>query len=44
MAYMYDGAAAAELADRVIKEFIPAFQKLANSVEEKYQGVLEELS
>ena len=44
MAHMYDGAAAAELAGRVINEFIPAFQKLSDSIEEKYHGVLEELA
>ena len=43
-AYMYDGAAAAELAGKVINEFIPAFQKLSDSIEEKYHGVLEELA
>ena len=43
MAHMYDGAAAAGLAYRVINEFIPAFQKLADSIEEKYRRVLEEL-
>ena len=44
MAHMYDGAAAAELAGRVINEFIPAFQELEKSIEEKYHGVLEELA
>ena len=44
MAHMYDGAAAAELAGKVINEFIPAFQKLSDSIEEKYHGVLEELA
>ena len=36
-------AAAAELADRVINEFIPAFQELEKSIEEKYRDVLKEL-
>ena len=40
---MYDGEAAAELAGRVINEFIPAYQKLSDGIEEKYRGVLEEL-
>ena len=40
---MYDGTAAAELADRVINEFIPAFQELEKSIEEKYRDVLKEL-
>ena len=44
MAHMYDGAAAAELAGRVINDFIPAFQELEKSIEEKYHGVLEELA
>ena len=44
MAHMYDGAAAAELAGRVINEFIPAFQELEKSIEEKDHGVLEELA
>ena len=44
MAHMYDGTAAVEPAGRVINEFIPAFQKLSDSIEEKYRGVLEELA
>ena len=44
MAHMYDGAAAAELAGRVINDFIPAFQELEKSIEEKYHGVLEGLA
>ena len=42
MAHVYDEAAARELADDIIRRFVPAFQALQESIESRYGKMLEE--
>ena len=43
MAYIYDGAAAKVLVQKIIDDYIPAFQKLKESISERYADVLDSL-
>ena len=43
MAYIYDGAAAKVLVQKIINDYIPAFQKLKESISERYADVLDSL-
>ena len=43
MAHIYDAAAAKELVRLILRDYIPAFQKLRDSVSAKYGSVLDEL-
>ena len=42
MAHVYDEAAARKLADDIIRRFVPAFQALQESIENRYGQMLEE--
>ena len=43
MAHLYDGEAARELMQAVIERYIPAFQKLQESISSRYGEVLDTL-
>ena len=43
LTHIYDGQAAARLADRIIKEYIPLFTELQDRIEYRYGAVLAEL-
>lgn len=41
MTHIYDGNAAAELVERILKIYIPQFVKLENELKKQYGGILE---
>ena len=43
MTHIYDGNEAKALVEIILKQYIPAFSKLSEEVENKYQDVLESL-
>ncbi len=43
LAHIYDGAAAKVLVQKIIDDYIPAFQKLKESISERYADVLDSL-
>lgn len=43
MAHIYDASAARDLVRLILRDYIPAFQKLRDSVSAKYGGMLDEL-
>ena len=44
MAHIYDGEAAKQLMEQILREYLPAFEKLETSIESRYGNLLEELS
>ena len=44
MAHIYDGKAARELMERIIREYVPAFQKMEEGIRSHYGDLLETLS
>ena len=43
MTHIYDGNEAKELVETILKQYIPAFIKLSEEIEEKYKDILETL-
>lgn len=43
MTHIYDGGRARELAEIVIRRYIPEFQKMEKAVSDKYRDVLENI-
>ena len=43
MAHIYDGKAAAALVEVILKEYIPVFCKLQQSILDRYKGVLDKI-
>ena len=43
MAHLYDGEAAKELMNRILSEYIPAFQQLEKSILNRYKDLLESM-
>ena len=41
MTHLYDGQAAKNLADTIIREYIPAFRKLEESIRNRYEAMLQ---